>query len=87
MGSNVYFSQDLCASTYIDMAFNDWSPFSRSADSDLMHDQAVGTDYCRRMDYDAVWVRDQETSSDVGIDWDVRSTNRAPESMLEYGDF
>jgi hypothetical protein len=78
-------SEDTRTSSDIDMSRNDWGAWNwaTGADGDLLKQQAVRADLSFWMNHNTVRMGHQQTSSNLRVQWYVRSCNGAPETMLQ----
>lgn len=51
----------------------------------LLENQAIWADTDIRVNYDAVWMRQQKSPSDLAVDWNICTRHYAPEAMSQYG--
>jgi hypothetical protein len=69
--------------TEVDMTTNYRRPSIAHTNGDLLHDLAVWTDACVRMDHDAIRMRNSQPATDLRADWNVGPRHNRPESVPE----
>jgi hypothetical protein len=82
VGADLNGTQDFCPGSDVDMACDFRNavgvPYS---DSDLLEYQTVYADLCPWMNDDPIWVRNQQATADLTIEWNICASDDAPERM------
>jgi hypothetical protein len=84
MRADMDWPQNLCTCSDIDMTLdhrNAWD--TASSNSHLLKDEAINTDVYAGINYDAVWMWDEEPSPDITIQRDLGSTYNGPKMVAQ----
>lgn len=76
---------DLGACTYVDVTFDGWHAAGFLANRHLLKDQAIRPDLNIRMNDDAVWMRQEQTTPQFAIQRNIGARDCRPPPMFEYG--
>lgn len=86
MGSNLGAAKNFRSGADVDMTSDFWEARSFAAgvtDRHLLKYQTIYANLGSRMNDNAVRVRDQQSSSDLAIEWDVSTSGNRPKTMAQ----